>query len=617
LPEARKGTQGVKSTQPANTLWHRIFPFLIWWPTVDRTTLRNDLLAGLTGAVIVLPQGVAFAMIAGMPPEYGLYTAIVTPIVAALFGSSRHLISGPTTAISIVVFSTLSGFAEPGSAEFIRLALTLTFLAGVYQLALGLARMGALVNFISHSVVVGFTAGAAILIATSQLKHYLGVKVPSGESFLHTWMEIIHKLPDINWYVATVATVTLAAAIVFKLYRPRWPGMLLAMILGSVLSLALGGQEHGVRLVGSLPSHLPPLSTPDFSLATIKQLAGGALAIAMLGLIEAVSIGRSIATRSHQRIDGNQEFLGQGLSNMVGSFFSAYAGSGSFTRSGINYQAGAKTPMAAIFAALSLAAILLLIAPLTAYLPIAAMAGIILLVAYNLIDFHHIKLILKTTRSDAVVLVVTFLATLFVELEFAIYVGVILSLVLYLNRTARPRIYTVAPDPATPKHQMGTGPDLPQCPQVRIVRIDGSLFFGAVNHVAETLHRFDQQDPERRHVLIIASGINFIDVAGAEMLAVEAKKRRALGGGLYLCKVKEGVCEPFKRGGYIDDIGRENIFDTKAEAIAAIFQQLDRERCRTCDKRIFRECATVGAEAPQAHLQASDSVAGAAASGRA
>ena len=580
-------------TQAANPLWQKVFPFLAWWPLVSRETIRSDLLAGLTGAVIVLPQGVAFAMIAGMPPEYGLYTAIVTPIVAALFGSSRHLISGPTTAISIVVFSTISPFAEPGSAEFIRLALTLTFMAGAYQLVLGLARMGALVNFISHSVVVGFTAGAAILIATSQLKHYLGVAVPSGESFLHTWMQLIQRVPDINGYVAAVATITLVSAILLRTYRPRWPGMLIAMIIGSLVSLALDGQAHGVRLVGSLPAQLPPLSGPDFSLATLKQLAGGALAVAMLGLIEAVSIARSIATRSHQRIDGNQEFLGQGLSNLVGSFFSAYAGSGSFTRSGINYQAGAKTPMAAIFAALSLAAILLLIAPLTAYLPIAAMAGIILLVAYNLIDFHHIKLILKTTRSDAAVLVVTFLATLFVELEFAIYVGVILSLLLYLNRTAKPRIYTVAPDPDTPRHQMGTDPQLPQCPQLRIVRLDGSLFFGAVNHVAETLHKLDQHDPQRTHLLIIASGVNFIDVAGAEMLAVEAKKRRARGGGLYLCKVKEGVCAPFRRGGYIDDIGRENIFDTKAEAIAAIFQRLDRDRCRHCDARIFRECASV------------------------
>ncbi len=572
----------------------RIFPIVRWWPMVTPQTVRADLLAGLTNAVVVLPQGVAFAMIAGLPPEYGLYTAIVTPIVAALFGSSHHLISGPTTAISIVVFSTVSPFAEPGTATFISYALTLTFIAGAFQLALGIARLGALVNFVSHSVVVGFTAGAAILIATSQMKHFLGVGVPPGESFLSTWIDLARKAAEINPYVVAVSGATLIAAILLKTLRPRWPGMLLAMVAGSLVSLLIGGERHGVHLVGSLPAHLPPLSSPDFSLATIRQLGPGALAVAMLGLIEAVSIARAIATRSHQRIDGNQEFIGQGLSNLVGSFFSAYAGSGSFTRSGINYQAGARTPMAAIFAALGLASILLLVAPLTAYLPIPAMGGIILLVAYNLIDFHHIRGILKTSRADAAVLVVTFLSTLFVELEFAIYLGVILSLVLYLNRTAHPRVVVRVPDPAQPKRRFVTSDTLPGCPQLRMVRIDGSLFFGAVDHVQEALHRIGAAAPDQRHVLLICDGVNFVDVAGAELLVQEAKRMRALGGDLYLSGLKKGVREPLRRGGHLDVIGLDHVFDSKADAIAAIFARLEPSRCERCTSRIFRECAAVG-----------------------
>ncbi len=569
-----------------------IFPFLIWFRFTTKETVKADLMAGLTGAVIVLPQGVAFAMIAGLPPEYGLYTAMVTPIIAALFGSSLHLISGPTTAISIVVFSTISHHAEPGTAEFLSLVLTLTFLAGVYQLAFGLARLGTLVNFVSHSVVVAFTAGAAILIMTTQLKHVLGVYVPKGESFLHTWVDVFNQIGDINYYILTVALSTFISALLFKRFLPRLPYMLLAMIFGSLVSLLLNGQAHGVQLVGEMPSNLPPLSMPDFSIDTIRQLAPEAFAVALLGLIEAVSIARSVATKSHQHINGNQEFIGQGLSNMVGSFFSSYAGSGSFTRSGINYQAGAKTPLSAIFAAVFLALTILLIAPLTAYLPIAAMGGIILIVGYNLIDFHHIKGIIKASRSETSVLVVTFLATLFLELEFAIYAGILLSLVFYLNRTARPKIVSLAPDPEERRRHFTNleRKTLAECPQLKVIRIDGSLFFGAVSYTSSTLRKMKDKEPTLTHILIVAKPINFIDVAGAEMLVQQAKYWKAQGGGLYLCGLKMKTEEFLRRGGYLDEIGEDKLFTSKKEAIADIFKALDQQFCQTCEKRIFREC---------------------------
>ena len=576
-----------------NVFWARFFPFLRWWPLLTRQTLKADLMAGLTGAVIVLPQGVAFALIAGLPPVYGLYSAMVPPIIAGLFGSSRHLISGPTTAISIVIFATVSKFAEPGSAQYISMALMLTFLAGVYQFVLGVARMGALVNFVSHSVVVGFTAGAAILIATSQLKHFLGIKIPAGESFLHTWQDIYRQLDNINPYVTTIAAVTLIAGVLFTRFKPRWPGMLFAMIIGSLLAALLAYETRDIQLVGSLPAQLPPFSIPDFSLKSIKTLGSGALAIAMLGLVEAVSIAKSVALKSHQRIDGNQEFVGQGMANIVGSFFSSYASSGSFTRSGINYAAGAITPMAAIFAAVALALILLIVAPLAAHLPIAAMAGILLIVAYRLIDFHHISNILRTSKRETAVLLTTFFATLFVELEFAIYVGVMLSLVIYLMRTSRPRIATLTPDPHTTNRQMVNDAKLPMCPQIRIVRVDGSLFFGAVDHVQNEFQRYMEENPGQKHLLIIASGINFVDISGAEMLVQESKRRRHLGGGVYLSKVKEEACRILKRGGFVDRLGDEHIFASKVDAVENIFKRLDRSICERCDKRVFLECQQI------------------------
>jgi SulP family sulfate permease len=303
-------------------------PFMQWFRLVNRETLQADLVAGFTGAVIALPQGVAFATIAGLPPEYGLYTAMVTPIVAALFGSSYHLVSGPTTAISIVVFSSVSHYATPGTPEFISLTLTLTFLAGVYQLAFGLARLGALVNFVSHTVVVAFTAGAAILIVTSQLKHILGINLPKGDSFLHTWGNILAHLDQTNPYLLAIALVSLATAVLVKRRIPRSPHLLIGMIAGSLVALVLSRYTGSIPYVPEIPAHLPPVSAPKFTIATFKTLAPEAFAVALLGLIEAVSISRAVATRSNQRVDANQEFSGQGLSNIVGSFFSSYAGSG-------------------------------------------------------------------------------------------------------------------------------------------------------------------------------------------------------------------------------------------------------------------------------------------------
>lgn len=573
----------------------RVFPFLQWIGSVDKDTFRADLIAAITGAIVVLPQGVAFAMIAGLPPQYGLYTAIVTPIVAALFGSSKHLVSGPTTAISIVVFSTLSSHAEPGSPEFVRLALTLTFLAGVYQLAFGLARLGRLVNFLSHTVVVGFTAGAAILIATSQMKHTLGVQVPRGESFLHTWWDIFLGLPSANLWTVGIAGGTLVVALIVKTYLPKVPYMLGAIVAGGLACLGLGASEHGVALVGAIPGHLPPLSLPDFSLATIRQLAPQALAVAVLGLIEAVSIGRSIATKSEQTINGNQEFIGQGLSNIVGSFFSSYAGSGSFNRSGVNYEAGARTPLAAILAAMILAVILLTIAPLTAYIPIPSMAAVILIVAYNLIDWHHIKTILRTSREESVLLFVTFGATLLLHLEFAIYAGMLLSLVLYLNKAANPRVHSLAPNPKThPQRFMPVAPlSNLRCLQLDVLEVNGPIFFGSVNSLEERLAAIRDYDPGCRHVLLVSEGVSALDITGAEFLAQEAKKWRERGGGLYLCGLALDDKAFLKRGGYMQAIGRGNLFTSKKTAIPAIMARMNAEQCQFCSRKVFEECKNI------------------------
>ncbi|MCX7165350.1 MAG: sulfate permease [Rhodocyclales bacterium] len=571
----------------------RLFPFLFWWSLVTRRTVREDLLAGFTGALIVLPQGVAFATIAGLPPQYGLYAAMMPAVIGALFGSSWHLVSGPTTAISIAVFAAVSHQAEPGSAQYISLVLTLTFLVGVFQLILGLARMGALVNFISHTVVIGFTAGAAVLIAASQVRNFFGIDIPRGTPFYEIVRQLIVQAGDINPWVAGVAGVTLATGILTRRYVKNIPYMIAAMIVGSIvaeiLNLWLGQDATGIRTVGALPATLPPLSVPDFSLETLRHTLGPALVITMLALTEAVSIARAIAVRSEQRIDGNQEFIGQGLSNIVGAFFSAYASSGSFNRSGVNYEAGARTPLASVFASVFLLLVLLIVAPLAAYLPNAAMAGILFLVAWGLIDFHHIGHIWHTSKAESAILAATLIGTLF-NLEAGIFLGVFLSLVMYLYRSSKPEIVPLVPAPEEGAYHFVRAKGRPECPQLRIVRINGAVYFGAANYVQQALQQIDEDNPQQKSVLIAAASLNTIDIAGAEVLAQEARRRRRLGGGLYFYRLNRPAYEFLRQGDYVKDIGEGAFFPVMTDVTKALYWTLDPNVCRTCKTKIFKQC---------------------------
>lgn len=572
-----------------------LLPFLRWWPMVNALTLKGDLLAGLIGAIIVLPQGVAFATLAGMPPEYGLYAAMVPAVVAALWGSSWHLVSGPTNAISLVVFATMSTVAEPGSAAYVSLVLTLTFMVGLMQFAMGVARLGSLVNFISHTVVIGFTAGAALLIIASQVKNFFGIHIPHGAMFFRIFGTLFDHAAEINPYVLLVGLVTLLSGIAVRNWMPRIPYMIVAMLVGSLAALALnksfGAELTGIKTIGALPGALPPLSTPHFSFDTMRELVSVAVAVTGLALIEAASIARAIALKSGQRIDGNQEFIGQGLSNLLGAFFSGYPSSGSFNRSGVNFEAGAATPLAAVFSAGFLVLVLLAVAPLAAYLPIASMAAILFLVAWGLFDFRHIGSIIRTSRAETAVLLATLTATLVMHLEFAILVGMLLSLLLYLNRTSQPAVRVLVPDNREPQRKFHlVRADEAECPQMKMVRIEGSIYFGAVNHVGEMLHDIAQRHPQQRHLLIMAKSINFVDIAGAELLAEEARRRRRQGGRLWFYSVRQSAEEMLRKPEYAEEFGADAFFASKHEAIEHIVGQFDTSICANCKVRIFEEC---------------------------
>lgn len=570
-----------------------IFPFIIWLRVTTWETIKADFIAGLTGAVLVFPQGIAFATIAGMPPEYGLYTAMVVPIIAALFGSSFHLVSGPTTAISIVVFATISQHAVPGTEEYIAMVLTLTFLAGIYQLAFGLAKFGVLVNFVSHNVVIGFTTGAAFLIASSQITHILGISTTKGVGFIEVWKELYFGISEFNGFLFFIGMSTVISAILIKRYQPKLPNLFVGLLVGGVVGWSLKSFTSSIITVGNITAFIPPLSFPDFSIHSLTEIAPGAFAVALLGLIEASSISRSVATKSNQKINSNQEFIGQGVSNIIGSFFSSYASSGSFTRTGVNYESGAKTPLSAILAALILIIIVLLVAPFMAYLPIASMAGIILLVAYNLIDSEHIKKTFKYSKSESIIFLVTFASTLLIDLEFAIYLGVLLSLLLFIAKTSSPEVQTLAfsnesSDGSRKMHSIKTSP-LIQCPQLKIIKINMSIYFGSINHIQKEISTIiDNQIIH--HILIVCDGVNFVDLTGVDALLIEQNRLKKLGGSLYFVNFNSTVNDFMEKVNFIDDIGKENFFKSKGEAINSIYARLDEVKCRTCRSLIFKEC---------------------------
>jgi SulP family sulfate permease len=409
------------------------WPFMRWLPEWRQPgTVRADLLAGLTGAVVVLPQAMAFATLAGLPPQYGLYAAMLPCIVAALFGSSRLMVTGPANAISLTTMALIAPLAAVGSADYVRLVLTLSFLVGAMQLLLGLARVGAIVDKVPHAVVVGFTAGAAILIVNSQLGALLGMDLPRGTSVLSNVRTVVNQYAAIQWPAVAAAAATVATAVAWRPLNRFVPAMLAAVIVGTLVAHGVAQampQWPVLATVQALAGTLPPLSLPDLSVDTVRSLFGATLVMTLLALTEAVAIAKAVARRYGDTLDGNREFVGQGLANIVGSLFSAMPASGSFNRSGVNVEAGARTPLAAASAALFLVLILFFVSPWARLLPLAVIAGLLLVVARGLIDWGEIARLWREERVERLPLAVTLLGTVTLSLEWAILLGITSALI--------------------------------------------------------------------------------------------------------------------------------------------------------------------------------------------
>lgn len=564
-----------------------------WFSQVGRETLRADALAGLTNAAIVLPQGVAFAVIAGLPPEYGLYTAMITPVIAAIWGMSMIMVSGPTTAISAVMFAALSELAPPGTPLYIQFALTLTVMAGLFQLLAGVFRLGGMISFISHSVMVGFTAAAALLIGASQLGGALGMVVESGGGVIERIARVIALRDGFQPLALTLAAVSLASIVITQKISRKLPAYLVALLVGVGLGELLGARDAGIAMFDKLPSLLPGVSAPSVALADLPKLLPGAVSVGFVGLLEAISIGRAFAMRRRERYDANQEIIGQGLSNVVAGFFQAYAGSGSFTRSAMNAESGARTPLSAVFAAGWLVALLALVAPFVDHIPKPAMAGIIIYVAWRLISFREIRHILRSSGSETLILTLTFLAGITTELENAIFVGVIASLAVFLYRSSHPHIAVLAPIERHGRRQLRGAlfHDLKPCPQLSILRLDGPLFFGSVDHVESEFRRFEGLYPDRKFKILVLKGLGKIDLSGVNLLADEIEKARKAGGDFHLVVPFKETVDALERMNLFETLPKSHLHPNKSEAIQAATAQLDDAICRNCTVRAFVECA--------------------------
>ncbi|MDH3527327.1 MAG: sulfate permease, partial [Gammaproteobacteria bacterium] len=463
--------------EKCDELKSRFLPFLCWTGELKkREILQADLIAGITVALVLVPQSMAYAQLAGLPPYYGLYASFLPGIIAALFGSSRQLATGPVAVVSLMTASALGPLAGGSPELYVAYAIMLAMMVGIFQIALGLLHLGVLVNFLSHPVVIGFTNAAAIIIGTSQLGKLFGVTVETAD---HTYVTVFNTVVEAfqNTHMETMlmAILSLGIMVAMKRFVPKAPNVLTAVIITTLISWQIGFEHMGGKVVGSIPAGLPALSMPTFDLHTMVQLISVTVAIAIIGFMEAISIAKAMAARTRQRLDANQELVGQGLGNIVSSFSHGYAVSGSFSRSAVNIDAGAKTGFSAVVTGLVVGITLLFLTPLLYHLPQATLAAVIIMAVINLVKIDPIKYAWKVQRHDGVVAIITFVLTLVwaPHLDKGIMAGVMLSLMLFLYRSMQPRVAALsrAPDGTLRDAEINK---LETCRNIALIRFDGS-----------------------------------------------------------------------------------------------------------------------------------------------
>jgi SulP family sulfate permease len=571
------------------------------------TYLRPDFIAALTVAVVLIPQAIAYALIAELPPQTGLYAAIIASVVTGLWGSSNQMNTGPANTISLLVLSALLAVATPGTPEFLLLAGILAVMVGVISLLLGIARLGVLVNFVSDSVIVGFTAGAGILIATNQFRHLLRLNVSSSPELAETLQQIGIHLPESHWPSFFLGFGSILLVLILHKINPRIPGPLIVIVSASVLVVLLGLENQGVTTVGKLPQGLPPINKilsmgPDL----FAQLSTKALTITAIALIETISIARSIASQTRQRLESNQEFVGQGLANIASGLFSGYPVAGSFIRSAVNFQSGAHTSISSVFAGLIVLLVVLTLGGFAGLIPLPALAGVLIIFAISLIDKEEILRIWHGPSGDRLIMVVTFLATILIPLEFAVVLGILLSVGLYLLQTSTPGIRKVLPDQDFEFLLPETGKE--ECPQLSIVEIMGDLYFGAVHHIEEYLLENQKRNPNQRYLLLRMNSVDIVDISGIHALESIVDAYRERNGDVFVTRFRQPIFDVMQSSGFSDFLGDDHFLSRDRNAIGHLFYKiLDPAVCiYECPIRAFKECQNLPKrlDIPGYHLHA-------------
>lgn len=536
--------------------------------------LKADAMAGLTVALVLIPQSMAYAQLAGLPAYIGLYAAFLPVMIAALFGSSRQLGTGPVAVVSLMSAAAMQPFAAQGVPveTIIIYSALLALMIGVFQLSLGLLRMGVLVDFLSHPVVVGFTNAGALIIATSQVPKLfgLGVKADQFEHSYEFWWATLISLPDTKLTTLAIGAFALLTLIVLKKYAPRLPGVLITVAVTTLLSWVVDYKGLGGSVIGTIPEGLPSFSLPvvEMSFQTFSSLAMTAAVIGLIGFVEAISIAKAMASQTRQRLSANQELVGQGLANIASGVFSGYAVSGSFSRSAVNFAAGAMTGFSSVVTGTLVALTLLFLTPLLYHLPQATLAAVIIMAVVNLIKIAPIKHAWKVEPHDGIVAVVTFVATLAFapHLDKGILLGVVLSLGLFLYRTMSPNLVEVARD-VDGTMRDAKAHNLKTSDTVAVYRFDGDLYFANTGYMEGKLLNNVAQKPSLKVLVLDMESIDQVDSTGEEMLEKLSDRLKSAGIEFYIARVKFRVYEAFQRSGLARHIGEDRFFRERKYAL--------------------------------------------------
>jgi len=582
-----------ESQSPSKIL--RLFPFIEWLKGYQLDTLKNDSVAGITVAVVLIPQSMAYAMVAGMPPVYGLYAAAVTPCIAALWGSLRQLATGPIAIMSLLVLTTLSPMAEPGSQRFVELAFLLSFMVGILYFAIGIFKMGIVMAFISHSAVKGFTAAASLIIISTQLPHFLGMNVQRHEYVFHTLLEIVKGLPSLHLLTTVVGIVAIGVIYGIKKVRPNFPGALVALVLATGVVFFFKLNESGIAIVGKTPSGLPGPVFPPFDFDTISALIGPAIVIALVSFAETYSVGKTISSKTKQKVDVDQEFIGQGLANCIGSFFQAFPVSGSFSRTAINYSTGGKTGISSVISSLSVIVALLFLTPLLTYIPKAALAAMVISAVLMLFNPKEVFVLWKMNRLDGIVAISVFVLALATKPDYALLIGVMMSLMFFLWKTMHPRIVRISKDPEYNMFVDADELNKPSCPQILHLRSDTAVFFANAEYTVDNItERLNKHSTPLKFLLLDFFAVGFVDITGIEELKNlhETVKRRNIR--MAFMGVHRPVKQVFESSGFMGSLDPELYIEARGKAITMLFHQLDHDYCKNdCPYALFYECPTV------------------------